>query len=160
MAHVSRSLEVPSAQTAVPAGHRRLEPYQLRLSLAVAVLLSAALVLAITLAFVPPAQREPDLTRLLRGMVLIKGAIGLAAAALVWWRLGKPLTQGLAARYIGALCVSAGAVAWLWGLHLIPLGSGVFYLGLLGLYLTGRRDPLLSDPRVIPLGGPGHEPGS
>lgn len=86
-------------------------------------------------------------------MVVIKGAMGIAAAALMCWRLGRPLAPGLAARYVVALCVSAGAVAWLWGLHLIPLGAGAFYLGLLGLYLAGRRDPLLS----APASGPGKE---
>lgn len=79
-------------------------------------------------------------------MVLIKGAMAIAAAALVWWRLGRPIAPALAARYVTALCVSAGAVAWLWGLHLIPLGAGAFYLSLLGIYRVGRRDPLLSAP--------------
>jgi hypothetical protein len=150
MNQISPPLEIPGAEDAAPSGYRRLKPYQLRLALILAVTLSAALVLTLTLTLVPPTQREPDLIRLLRGMVLIKGTIVLAAAALVWWRLGRPLAPDLAARYVAALCVSADAVAWLWGLHLIPLGSGVFYLGLLGLYLAGRRDPLLSEPNFSP----------
>jgi hypothetical protein len=42
----------------------------------------------LVLRFSPVAQMEPDLVRLLHGMVLIKGLIGLGAAGLVFWRLG------------------------------------------------------------------------
>lgn len=145
----STPLEIPAAKAAQAAEPHEARTSRLRLALVLAVAISTAAVLALTLAFAPLPQREPDLVRLLRGMVLIKGAIGLTAAALVWWRFGRPLDPRLAARYIVALCLSAGAVAWLWGLHLILLGSALFYLGLLGVYLAGRRDPLFADRRSL-----------
>jgi hypothetical protein len=45
-------------------------------------------VLALVLRFSHVPQMESDLVRLLHGMVLIKGLIGLGAAGLVFWRLG------------------------------------------------------------------------
>jgi hypothetical protein len=149
MNRLSTPLEVTVAEAYPAAEQRRADAYRLRLTLVLAVFVSAAALLALTLALSPLPQQEPDLVRLLRGMVLIKGAIGLAAAALVWWRLGRPIEHGLAVRYIAPLCLSAGAVAWLWGLHLIPLGSALFYLGLVGIYLGGRSDPLFTDPRTL-----------
>ena len=102
--------------------------------------------LALTLPF-PARPLEPDLARLLHGMVLIKGLIGLAVAGLVWWRLGRPVADGLAAGYAGAVAISAAALGWLWGLHLIALGSIAFYAGLAALVLVARRDPLLGPKR-------------
>jgi hypothetical protein len=153
MNQLSPPIEIPAADADPAARQRHADPNRLRLALVLAIAASAGVVLALTLALAPPSQREPDLVRLLRGMVLIKGSIGLAAAALVWWRLGRPIAAGLAARYLAALCVSMGAVGWLWGLHWILPGSALFYLGLLGVYLTARRDPLLGDGRLLPRGG-------
>ncbi len=77
-------------------------------------------------------------------MVLIKGLIGLAVAALVWWRMGRPLSGTLAMRYGASLAVAFAAAGWLWGLTLVPLGSLVFYAGLGAVALAARRDPLFS----------------
>ena len=144
------ALERATAEAATLAQAAPIHPSRLRLGLVLIPGLTSALVLALTLALTPPPTQAPDLIRLLRGMVLIKGSIGLAAATLVWWRLGRPISAPLAARYVAAVAVSAGAVAWLWGLHLLALGSGVFYLGLLGLYLAARQDPLLGYRAVPP----------
>jgi hypothetical protein len=140
----SSVLESGAGEAAPGEPQARVRPQFHRLTLVLAIIATAAVVLAVTLSLAPAPQVEPDLMRLLRGMVLIKGLIALGAAALVWWRLGRPVEQGLATRYTAALSLSAGALAWLWGLHLVLLGSLFFYAGLIGLVLTGRRDPLLS----------------
>lgn len=51
----------------------------LRLRLIVTPLLTGAAMLAITLALVPATRMDPDLVRLLHGMVLVKGPICLGA---------------------------------------------------------------------------------
>ena len=114
-----------------------------RLALATAMALTGLSVLGLTLWFAPKPLQPPELLQLLHGMVLIKGLIALVAAALVWWRFGRPIGQPQVVGYIGALCLSTAALAWLWGLALIPLGALCFYSGLAGLYLVARRDPLL-----------------
>ena len=143
MESAAETLDEPRGPAAVAA-----EPVPtLPLALMVSVALTAAVVLVLTLSLVPAPLIAPELSRLLHGMVLIKGLIGLAGGALVFWRLGRPIARPLAARYIASLCLSAAAVAWLWGLQLILLGGVLFYAGLVGLFLVARQDPLLSDVR-------------
>ncbi len=135
---------VPFRPPAVP--QTRLDPAILvnRLALMAGVPLTGVGALTLTLWLVPTPALEPDLLRLLHGMVLIKGLIALAAAALVYWRLGRPIARPLATGYIGALCLCAAALGWLWGLHLMLIGALCFYGGLASLYLVGRHDRLLS----------------
>jgi hypothetical protein len=76
-------------------------------------------------------------------MVGIKATIFAAAVALVLLRLrgavaGRPLMG-----YAGGLGLSAAALVWLWGLSGLPLGSALFYGGLIVVYLTASKDPLL-----------------
>jgi hypothetical protein len=130
-----------AATTSDTSIHYRAGTYRAGLALAIAA--GALTGLSLTL-FAPDTQREPELTRLLHGMVLIKGLIGLAVAALVWWRMGRPLSGTLAMRYGASLAVAFAAAGWLWGLTLVPLGSLVFYGGLGAVALSARRDPLLS----------------
>lgn len=114
-----------------------------RLILALLVATAGAAGLALSHLLAPPPRAEPELVRLLRAMVLIKGLFALGAAALLWWRLGRPIGPALAARYGTAVGLCAAALGWLWGLHLLLLGSLAFYGGLAGLLLAARRDPLL-----------------
>ncbi len=117
-----------------------------RAILIVAMAATVFIVLAARLFWGPPATvLEPDLQRLLHGMVAIKGLIGLASAALVFWRLGGPVARPIAFGYIAAVCVSLGAVVWLWGLWAIPLGSLLFWSGLAGIALVARRDRLIGE---------------
>ena len=129
-------------QTSGPGADVRTQFH--RVVLVLGILGTAAIGLTLTLSVVPPPAVEPNLVRLLRGKVLIKALIALGAAALAWWRFGRPVEGKLALRYTAALCVSAAALAWLWGLHLMLLGSLFFYAGLAGVVLTARHDPLLS----------------
>ena len=114
-----------------------------RLTLATTMALTGLSVLGLTLWLAPAPQMSAELLRLLHGMVLIKGLIALVAVALVWWRFGRPIGRPQVVGYSGALCLATAALAWLWGLYLIPLGTLCFYCGLAGLYVVARRDPLL-----------------
>jgi hypothetical protein len=99
--------------------------------------------LASALAGPPPADAE--LVRLLRGMVLIKGAIALAAAALLFRRLGRPVTPRPALGYAAGLGLTLGSLGWLWGLSGLLAGSIAFYAGLAIAAFSASRDPLLVD---------------
>jgi hypothetical protein len=91
----------------------------------------------------PASHLEPELIRLLRAMVGIKGLIAIAATGLVLRRLGRPTRRGLATGYAGGLCVAAAALVWLWTLTNIPLGSLLFYSALFALVLVARADAAL-----------------
>jgi len=96
--------------------------------------------LLVMAAFAGPVRQAPDLAMLIRGMVLIKGLILAAAAAGVLWRLGRPAPVPTVLGYTVSLGVSATALGWLWGLSLIPLGSALFYGGIIGALVVAHKD--------------------
>jgi hypothetical protein len=119
-------------------------PLVRRAALLFAIAATAAVATIVTAPFSAAAGMDPDLVRLLHAMVGIKGIIALAAAALVYWRLGHPIARPVAVGYGTMICISVAALAWLWTLAGIPLGSLCFYGGLAGLILVGRFDSGLS----------------
>lgn len=119
-------------------------PLGRRAALVLAIATTAAATAVVTAPFSAAGVMDPDLVRLLHAMVGIKGIIALAAAALVYWRLGHPIARPVAIGYGTAICISVAALAWLWTLASIPLGSLCFYGGLAGLILVGRFDSGLS----------------
>jgi hypothetical protein len=119
-------------------------PLARRAALVFAIAATAAATALLTAPFSAAAGMDPDLARLLRAMVGIKAIIALAAAALVLWRLGHPIAGPVAIGYGAMICISVAALAWLWTLAGIPLGSLGFYGGLAGLILVGRFDSGLS----------------
>jgi hypothetical protein len=124
--------------------------------LVVGVTLAAAIGLLLMLALAGPVQQAPELVQLLRGMVFIKGmmlAVGIAAA---WWRLGRPTPRSFVIGYSACLGLSAAALAWLWGLALLPLGSAWFYGGLIAAFIVAKRDKQFFDG-VLSGGGRRHQ---
>lgn len=121
-----------------------------RAALILAMAMTASAAAAIMAPVSAAAQIDPDLARLLRAMVGIKGGIALAAAPLVYWRLGHSPPGVAALGYCASLCVAVAALVGLWGLASIPLGSLLFYSGLTGLILTARLDARLSIGRLGP----------
>ncbi|MGB5833888.1 MAG: hypothetical protein WBG92_18135 [Thiohalocapsa sp.] len=97
----------------------------------------------ITALLAAPAAIEPNLVRLLHGMVIIKALIFAGAAALVFRRLRGPVNARILVGYAAGLGVSAGALAWLWGLSGMLFGSIFFYGGLFIAFMMASRDPLL-----------------
>jgi hypothetical protein len=87
-----------------------------------------------------PGATDPGLARVMHLMLAIKSLILAAAAVLVLWRLGSPVTAAASWTYGLGLGVSAAGLAWLWGLTTILVGVVLFYGGLLTVFLTATRD--------------------
>lgn len=139
-------------QARAPATDTASPPALVVARAAVVLILAVGLALGLlaAAAVVPAApQADADLARLLRAMVGVKGLILAAAAALVLWRLGRPVRPMIGIGYALALGAAAAAIGWLWGIATlpdarpfgVPLGSGLFWGGLVALYLVVRRDP-------------------
>jgi hypothetical protein len=98
----------------------------------------------LALALGGPLPEDAELTRLLRGMVLIKGAIALAGSALVFTRMRRPVTRPALAGYAAGFALTFASLGWLWGLSGLLTGSLVFYAGLAMVIFSAARDPLLA----------------
>jgi hypothetical protein len=80
----------------------------------------------------------------LQALVGVKALILIAALSLVVFRLRAAVRARPLAGYCAGLALSAAGLAWLWGLSGLLLGSGLFYGGLVLVYLTAGRDPDLA----------------
>ena len=100
----------------------------------------------------PLLQADPPLARLLRGMALIKGALALAAVAVLLWRFGWPVSRRLAGVYLASAWLVAGSSMLIWQLTSIAGAATAFHVGGLALIVAawcdggirwswGRRDP-------------------
>ena len=83
---------------------------------------------------------EGTLVMLLRFMAVCKAAGVLGAAALVAWRLGRPLGTPVFAGYLAALAAMAVAPGLIWSLGLIAPGALLFHAGLLTFLVLAARD--------------------
>jgi len=134
------SSETFSTATQGHAERLQLATASARVGLITGLALAACLGIALMVAFAGPVQQAPELARLLHAMVMIKGLILAAAVAAIVWRLGRPAATPIVLGYTVTLGTSTAALGWLWGLSLIPLGSALFYGGLLGAFITATRD--------------------
>lgn len=86
---------------------------------------------------------DAELALLLRGMAAIKALMAVAAAGLVWWRLGQPVSLGVAAGYVACVWVFFAATVLIWQLAFIVPAAALFHAaGLVGLIIAlreGRR---------------------
>lgn len=73
---------------------------------------------------------DPELTRLLRAMALLKGAMVAAALALLHWRLGWQVSPAPGALYLGAVVGMAVASVWIWQPTSLAAAALVFHLGM------------------------------
>jgi hypothetical protein len=121
-------------------------------ALAVALATGFGLGAVAALALQAPTSPEASLANLLHGIVGIKALIFAGALALVALRLRGPVHGGALAGYCLGLGMSAAALAWLWGLSGLLVGSALFYGGLVVAYQAASRDPLLvfGFKRVLP----------
>jgi hypothetical protein len=82
---------------------------------------------------------DADLVLLVRFMAVVKAMMAMAAAGLVWWRLGSGIGTGLAAGYIAAVTLMATSPGVVWSMTSPTLASALFHSGLLfGLALAAR----------------------
>jgi hypothetical protein len=116
-----------------------------RILLLMCLLGAAAGVYALTTPFSSAAGMEPDLVRLLRAMVLIKGLMAAGAGAFVFWRLGRPVSQAHAAGYLLGTVMLTCAVVWLWSLTSLLLAAVLFYASLIGIVAVAHADKAVFD---------------
>ena len=83
---------------------------------------------------------EGTLVVLLRFMAACKAAGVLGAAALVVWRLGRPLAAPVFAGYAVAIATMAVAPGLIWSLGLIAPGALLFHAGLLVFLVLAACD--------------------
>ncbi len=83
---------------------------------------------------------EPELAVLLRGMAAIKGLLALAAAGLVWWRLGQPVSRRAAVVYVACSWALFAATVLIWQLAFILAAAVLFHAAaLVGLVVAMRE---------------------
>lgn len=137
------------AATSAPAARGSLEAaravWRYRLVGVLAVLGAAAATWTVTAPLTAAADMEPELRRLLRSMVLIKGALAAPVVAFVFWRLARPVSPPLALGYVLVLALLPAALVWLWSLHGLPLAALSFYAALGALLGVARADRQLFD---------------
>lgn len=132
--------------SAAPQHASRLDSHPVwlyRLGVGLALLMAGASAYAITAPFSAAPEMEPELLRLLRTMVLIKAAMGLAVVGLIFWRLGRPVSAASASGYALAAMLLAVSLVWLWSLSNLPLASMLFYGSLIGIFFVARADETL-----------------
>ncbi len=91
---------------------------------------------------------DPDLTRLLRGMALIKTGLVAGAVVAVLWRLGWPVPLGPGALYGAGAALMAGASVWIWQPTFIAPAAVVFHAGIVALLVAALFDGRESERRL------------
>lgn len=89
-------------------------------------------------------QSDPELSRVLRGMALIKAALVLLAISAIFWRCSWSLSRGPGAGYVLGVVLMAFATAVIWQLSHLAAAAGLFHLGLfllLGAAYLDHRSP-------------------
>jgi hypothetical protein len=113
------------------------------LGLRCALLGGAILAVAVAATFGDPAahlRADPDLSRLLRGMAVIKAALALGALAVLYWRLARPIQPATAMAYVVGAWLMAAASMIVWRLSFIGLGALAFHSGELTLLIVAWRE--------------------
>ena len=88
----------------------------------------------------PVALPEPGLVLLLRFMAALKGAAALGAAALLLWRMRRPLPAPASLLYGAGLASMASAPGLIWSLGPVAAGAACFHAGLILFAVAALRD--------------------
>lgn len=88
----------------------------------------------------PYLSADLELGHLLQVMALIKAGIVFAAIALLWWRFKRPVPAHLAAVYLVATWLAAGASMLIWQLTATPFAAITFHAGGLAFLVATWRD--------------------
>jgi hypothetical protein len=86
-------------------------------------------------------EAGPELTRLLRGMALLKAALGAAAVAGVLFRLAAPVSRLRFTGYALACAAMAVGVGLIWQMAFLRSGAFLLHAGLLVAVVMLFRDP-------------------
>jgi chromate transport protein ChrA len=129
---------IPLPEQSVNAG-----VFSRAVTLRAALLLGCAASVALAACVARPAphlESDPELGRLLRGMALIKAGIVLAAISVLWRRFKRPVPAALAAAYLIATWLAAGASMLIWQLTAIPFAAIIFHAGGLAFLIAAWRE--------------------
>ncbi|MEE4361969.1 MAG: hypothetical protein V2I63_10645 [Pseudomonadales bacterium] len=107
--------------------------------------LIAGLLAALALGLAPLAATnakaiDPELLLLLRLMGVIKLSMAFLAAGLLWWRLGEPLSAGLAWLARVAVCVQVSTACLILGVTWVAPAAFAFHVALAALILVACLD--------------------
>lgn len=86
----------------------------------------------------------PDLTRLLRGMALLKLLMASAAVAAILWRLGTAIRPGWLAAYLAACAVMTSGPGLIWDMDYLRTGALLLHGGLAATVVLLWRDPAVA----------------
>lgn len=89
------------------------------------------------------ARDGADLTRVLRFLAAIKGAIAIAGLATVLWRLGAAISLPWFAAYAVTCAAMASGPGLIWSMSHIALGALLLHGGLFGTMILLWRDPAI-----------------
>jgi hypothetical protein len=121
------------------AGRRSVHTWPLRIALLTGCVIS----LGIAAHWGDPStfvHEDPALSRLLRGMAVIKAAITMALVAAVLWRFGRPLSKPVAAGYLLGAWALVGATTLIWQLSWIPAAAILFHAAFLSMLFVSWRE--------------------
>jgi hypothetical protein len=84
-----------------------------------------------------------DLTRVMRFLAAIKGAMAIAGAAAVLWRLAAAISPLWFAAYALSGAAMTAGPGLIWGMSHIVLGALLLHLGLFATIILLWRDPVV-----------------
>jgi hypothetical protein len=87
------------------------------------------------------AEAGPELTRLLRGMALLKALLAAGALGGVLFRLAAPVSPARFALYTLACSAMAAGTGLIWQMDLLRTGALLLHAGLLVTVVMVWRDP-------------------
>jgi hypothetical protein len=82
-----------------------------------------------------------DLTRLLRGMAMLKALLAAFAMGAAWWRLRVASSSAWVAGYVVACGAMAAGPGLIWGMEYVRAGALLLHGGLLATVVLLWRDP-------------------
>ena len=89
------------------------------------------------------ADAGMDLTRLLRFMAVIKGAMAVGAAGALFWRLGSDVSPGRFAAYAACCAAMVAGPGLIWAMAHVGLGALLLHGGLIAVVVLLWRDPTM-----------------
>ena len=129
----------------VPVRERVLPTRAFMLLFVVAALVAGFVVTEGSLARSAVAVAGEELTRLLRGMALLKAGMALLAGGAVLWRLKTKVTPRWFALYAMALGAMAAGPGLIWDMAYVRAGAVLLHGGLLASVLLVWRDPVVTE---------------
>ncbi|MBT3070195.1 hypothetical protein KKP04_04845 [Rhodomicrobium sp. Az07] len=111
-----------------------------RLALVAACLLAVAAAIFASSGSSGAVDTSAEFALLIGAMAIFKTVILIAAGAILWWRLGAPLSPALAAGYVLAAAASVAGAALVWNMAHLGAAPFLFDGGLLVFLLLVLRD--------------------